>query len=59
MEQEHPDDQLHKLYEDCRELAKKYPIVIKTARQHPRPPGYRAPPVPASDVIFIDYLTKP
>jgi len=44
------------VYEQLRELAKKYDITIVTAKQAPRLHPCTFPPLPRSDVIFIDYI---
>ena len=47
------------LYERVHAMTKELgkDIVIVTAQQHPRPPGYRPPPPPETDVVIVDYLT--
>ncbi len=47
------------LYLEMKGLAKQFPdLVIKTAKQHPRPKGYyRAPDPPLNGIIIIDYIT--
>jgi hypothetical protein len=50
-----------KVFEEFREMAKKYKVPVIMPVQHPRPPGY--PPPPPRDptepyFIFVDYPDK-
>ncbi len=45
-------------YNRIKELAKDSKIVFVTAKQYPRPPGHRTAPVPKSDIIIVDYISK-
>lgn len=56
------DEALMKLSREMQAFAKSLNIVVVTATQHPRPPGYRVyrpPPEPGkNEIVFIDYITK-
>jgi hypothetical protein len=48
--------EMRRMMKEMREVCKD--VVIVTAVQHPRPPGYHAPPpTNPNGLVFIDYIT--
>lgn len=45
-------------YERMREMARNCNVTIVTAKQLPRPPGYKPPPMLKSEVIIMDYISR-